>query len=85
MAQIEIFNFLKTQRLTGCEDYFSVSQIYTALKDEHEQINHINCVRIGVIQLERFDYVEVKMQGSLRDWNRTFRLKEKYCKKEERS
>jgi len=79
MAQIEIYNYLLKERLTGCEDYFSVNDIFKALKDEHEHINHLNTVRVGVIQLERFEYVEVKMQGTLRDWHRTFRIKKKYC------
>ena len=80
MGQIEIYSFLKTQRETGSENYYSAKEIYKGLKVAGISRTHRNCIYTSLIQLERFEYVEVKMRGNLRSFHRTYRLKKKYCK-----
>jgi len=79
MGQIEIYEFLKAQRMGGCEDYFSASEIYKALQDQDLPACNKNNVYVSLIQLERFEYLEVKMNGKFRDWKRLYRIKKIYC------
>jgi len=79
MGQIEVYEFLKTQRLKGDDDYFSAKNIYDGLKAQAIDPVSKTCLYAALIQLERFDYVEVKMSGKFRDWHRLYRLKKKYC------
>lgn len=79
MAQIEIYDFLKKQRITKNNDFFSASEIYKLLSEASPEICGQVSIYGGLIQLEAYGYLDVKRQGKLRDWHRAYRLKLKYC------
>jgi len=71
MGQIEIYDYLKAQRSSGNEEYFTARQI-------QKELNH-NCRVYGaLIQLETYGYLEVKRTGKIHDWSRAYRLKKKF-------
>jgi len=82
MGQIEVFEFLKTQRLSGNEDYFSIEEIKKGIPIDNGSSNSYRNVRSSLIRLERHGYLETKMTGNWRAWHRLFRLKEKYIKRD---
>ena len=81
MGQIEVYEFLKAEKLKGNEKFFSASEIYKLMKEQGLEPGHKNALYVALIQLERFEYVDIEMQGSLRDWHRLYRIKSKYCEK----
>ena len=81
MAQIEIYDFLKKQRLTKNEEFFSAPEIYKTLYEQDPDLCGKNRIYAALIQLEAYGYLEVKRKGKLtREWHRAYRLKRKYCK-----
>ena len=78
MGQIEVYEFLKTQRLTKNNAYFSVAEVEKGLQERGFSNGVIHNVRGCLLRLESFGYVEAKMNGKVRDWKRLFRLKAKY-------
>lgn len=83
MGQIEVYEWLKNQRRSGNQDYFSIEDIRKGLKEKKQNgcSNRYNNIRVAVIQLEAHNYLEVKLTGKSRAWFRLFRLKKEYCKK----
>jgi hypothetical protein len=80
VGQIEVYEWLKKQRLCKNDDYFSIDDIRRGLKAAntgHYSMRYNN-VRVACIQLETHGYLEVKMTGKRRAWFRLFRLKQKY-------
>jgi len=74
LAQIEIYEFLKKQRNCKNERYYSTNEIIKALKDEGLKLSKNN-IYGALFQLEAYNYLEVKKEGTLRDRHRVFRIK----------
>jgi len=83
MGQIEIYEWLKKQFRTGDVRYFTAKEIEKGLNDdgltEAKGFSNGN-VKILLIKLEAYGYLDTKRKGKLSDYNRTFRVKEKYIK-----
>lgn len=78
MGQVEVFEVLKKQRLTGNHNYFSVREIENLMKNEGYTNGCITKVRVNLIMLEQYDYVEYKSEGVFRSWKFFYRVKDKY-------
>lgn len=81
MGQIEVYEWLKRQMKTGDLRYFTAKEIEKGLNDEGlvESKGYVNGnVKILLIKLEAYGYLDTKRRGKLSDYNRTFRIKEKY-------
>lgn len=83
MGQIEVYEYLKQQRLSGNHDFFSVIDVVKALKEQGKTNGMLESVRGSLMMLRRYGYLENKMSGDIRDWKMLFRLKEEYLKIEE--
>ena len=81
MGQYEIFDWLKKQRLSGCDDYFSPAQVQKAIGDYGDS------VRRQLRKLHIYGYVEVKATIKNKNklfsgWNKTYRAREQVLKRE---
>ena len=79
MSQREVYDFLKTQRLSGNEKYFSIREVYNALIDmKRASIPERRGLWRQIKQLNKFGYLEKKGIGG---WPSNFRLKDKYARR----
>lgn len=78
IGQVEVYEFLKNQRLSGNDSYFSPTEIKKIFKDLGYSSGVISGVLGDLIKLEIHGYLEIKMSGDFRDWIRLFRLKKEY-------
>lgn len=79
MGQIEVYEYLKSQRERGNHKFLSVTDIQKGLKERSYSNGIIKNVSINLIKLEHYNYVEFRMSGNLRDWKRLYRLRIDYC------
>jgi len=79
MGQIEVYDFLKNKRVSGCEKFYSARDIYNGLREAN--INGSNMVRMwaSVSSLESSGYLDVRLESRFKHPVRKFRLKKKYC------
>ena len=70
-----MYEWLKRQRLTGDDSYFTITEIQRGLKSSGLFPEHCRRVCAAVIQLEAFGYLDVMR---LENWRRMVRLKKKY-------
>jgi len=82
LAQVEIFEFLKTQRIKGEEQHFTATEIYKALQETCSITK--NKVYVALLKLEAFGYLDPIRKGKVSNFSRAFKLKDKYipCKAE---
>ena len=81
MGQIDVYFWLRNQRASGNHSYFTTRQVQDGLRADGKTNGTITGVRSDLIQLERTGFVEVSGYDSRkpwREWQRSFRLKEKY-------
>lgn len=71
MTQYDIFEWLRRQRLTGNDQYFTVAQIRSGLAFGHGAI----IVHKKVVQLYNFGFLERTEEHV---WLRRYRVKKKY-------
>lgn len=81
MGQIEVYEWLKQQRLLGVDDYFSIDDIRQGLKRSYCDNVRYNGVRVAVVKLESSGYLEAKVTGKIRAWFRLFRIKKEYVER----
>lgn len=81
MGQIEVYEYLKRMRSSGEEKYFSISEVEKGLRDQGETNGTIQTVRGSLLRLELAGYLETKMKGTYKTWQRGFRIREKYTEK----
>lgn len=80
MGQHEIMLYLYKERISGNEDYFTVSEISKAMKECADN----RSVRKQIKKLWAYDYLEVQTEqkwgffSNGEVWKRRFRLREKY-------
>ena len=75
MGQIEVYEFLKQQRQSGNEQYFTVKDIKEALKNCPTHSKNIRGTWSAVCNLEASGHIETQD-----DFRRNVRLKKKYIK-----
>lgn len=80
MGQIEVYEILKKERLTGNEAFFCVREVAKLLTEEGFENNNYDMARKSLMKLSLSGYLEVKMSGRFSDWKRLYRLKSKYVK-----
>ena len=81
MGQVDVFFWLRNQRQSGDQRYFTVKQVQDGLRNQGKTNGTILGVRGDLLQLERMGYIEVSgydEKKPWRDWQRSFRIKEKY-------
>ena len=78
MGQIEVYEWLKKQALTGNTGFFCVNEVMSGLKDDGMSASRVHNVRGSLLKLECHGYLESKMSNKLSNWRRLFRLKIKY-------
>lgn len=78
MGQIEVYEFLKVQRASGCHDFFTCVMVEKALKAKGFSGGLIEGVKGDLLRLELSGYLEALVGG--KDWRRSWRLKDKYIK-----
>lgn len=79
MAQIEIYNWLKSQRVLGNHSYFSIDEITKGVNSNGGKRLNDRIVRRAIWQLEKFGYVEIlRAWDNNREWRVDFRVKDKY-------
>lgn len=81
MGQVEVFDFLKRQRMSGELRYWRVKEIAEGMKASG-LYNGCACSNVWapVAALEAWGYLEVKKEGDLREFYRVVRLKVRYCR-----
>jgi hypothetical protein len=78
MVQNEVFDYLRTQRLKGNHNFFSMREIYDGLLDmKTADLCSRRRVWEGIRMLKKFNYIEVEGVG---EWPSYMRLREKYVK-----
>lgn len=77
MGQIEVYELLKNQRLSGNESFFSISEIEKLMKDAGYTNGCIKSVRASVLTLYEYKYLDGKMITKWSDWKKVFRLSDK--------
>jgi hypothetical protein len=80
LGQIEVFEWLKKQRQTGNDQFFSVKEIEKGVTDCGLFNGNGRGVRGAIIMLEAYDYLEVDYRGRYTDFGRVFRIKKKYTR-----
>lgn len=83
MGQIEIYELLKIQRLTGNDEYLCVNQVQKLLKDAGYTNGCLKTAWMSLAKLNDAGYLDSKMSGDYSDWKRLYRLKDKYVKGDE--
>lgn len=78
MGQIEVYEFLKNQRLCGCMAFFSCRAVERAFIDSNFSPGVVRGVRGDLLRLELSGYLEAKINP--KRWVRCWRLKVKYVK-----
>lgn len=78
MGQIEVYDLLKRERLTGNDRFLSVTEVEKLMKAEGYTNGCIKTVRWNLLRLEESGYLEFKMSGKWSDWKRLYRIKDKY-------
>jgi len=78
VSQIDVYEFLKQQRLSGNHRFWRPKEVEFALKDRGCSSGSVEGVRGDLLRLEWSGYLEVEMGGGIREWLRCFRLKRKY-------
>lgn len=79
MGQIEVYEFLKNQRLSGVDAFFSCRAVECALKERGFSGGVIKGVRGDLLRLEFSDYLEARIEEKA--WVRCWRIKSKYARK----
>lgn len=77
MGQDEVLEWFVKQRVVGNHKYFTVSQVYDGLLQDNKP-HDLRRVRQSIWCLVRFNYLELGMNDNVWDWQRTFRVKDKY-------
>ncbi len=78
MGQIDVYDFLKQQRLSGNHRFWIIKEVEAALKGRGCSSGCVEGVGGDLLRLEWSGYLESKMFGGIREWRRCFRLKAKY-------
>lgn len=84
MGQIEVYEWLKKQRSSGDLRYFTAKQVEKGLVEDGltPSNGYTNgSVKVALLKLESAGYLDARRQGKLTDYNRSFRLKDKYAVK----
>lgn len=78
MGQIEVFEWLRLQRIKGVESFFSVREIEIGMRSSG--MYNANPCRVygAVLSLEAFGYLDARRKGTVRKFSRVVRLKKKY-------
>jgi hypothetical protein len=82
MGQIEVYELLKNERLTGNETYFSPCDVKKLLRANGFSNGCLDGAWKDLIKLADSGYLEFKMSGKWSDWKRIYRLSEKKLKEE---
>jgi hypothetical protein len=84
MGQIEVYDLLKNERLSGNDAFFSPGDVKKLLKDNGFSNGCLDGAWKDLIKLADADYLEFKMSGKWSDWKRIYRLSDNQLKKEKR-
>ena len=80
MGQIEVYEWLKKQRMTGDDRYWRPKEIERGMHDAgYDQCRRSSLMR-NCNMLYQYGYLEIKMTGKFSDWQRMFRVKSQYLK-----
>jgi len=79
MGQIEVFEFLKSQRQSGVDSFFSCRGGEGALRWKGFRSGVIKGVRGDLVRLEWSAYLEAKIEEKA--WVRCWRVRSKYARK----
>ena len=77
MSQAEAFSWLAVQRLTGCDEFFSVVKIWRGIQSNGGTSGLTN-LSTQVTKLAECGFLEFKIKGKLRTWRRVYRLSGRY-------
>lgn len=77
MGQIEVYELLRSRRLTGDDTWFSVSDVEKLMREAGYTNGCIKNVRASLLTLYEYKYLDSKMVTQWSDWKRLFRLAEK--------
>ena len=78
MGQIEVYELLKKERLTGNDVYFAPADVKKLLKENGYTNGCLEGVWKDLLKLSDSGYLEFKMSGKFSDWKRLYRIKDKY-------
>lgn len=78
MGQIEVYEFLKTERRSGNNDFFCVREVLQMMTERGQKNGGYDVVRRSLMRLSLSGYLDVKMSGKVTDWKRLYRLRNKY-------
>jgi len=76
MGQQEIMDFLRKQRSSGNDAFFTIHEISKGIDGSGSCLYHN--VRKSLYSLVRSGFVESKAEGDVWEWVRVFRLHKKY-------
>lgn len=79
LGQIEVYEWLKLQRVTGDDRFFSVREIERGIQGCGLFNGNWRGVWAAVVALESYGYLDVRRKGHMRDFRRVVRLKRKFC------
>jgi hypothetical protein len=79
LGQIEVYEFLKNERLCGNDCFYTCSKIQKVLREQGLSSGLVQGVRGDLLRLEFTGYLDAKIDAN--GWLRTWRLKLKYAKK----
>ena len=74
VGQSEVFNYLKQQRLSGNDKFFSALEVQKAIPNQRS----LSATYRQLNKLAHYDFLEVIMTGKVYDWRRLFRMKKEY-------
>jgi hypothetical protein len=77
MGQIEVYEFLKAQRLNGNEQFWTCKEVEFACRNNGFTSGMIEGIRGDLLRLECSGYLEAMIQKT--GWNRSWRIKSKYA------
>lgn len=77
LGQEEVMAWFVKQRQIGNHSYHSITFVYESMKDQGYIMNTLS-IRKCVWKLVRFGYLELSMSDDIWNWQRTFRVKDKY-------
>ena len=81
MGQMEVYEWLKNQRESGKEQYFTTKEVEKGLTQAGFSNGTIKNLRVDLIKLTVSGYLEMidLDKSGLNNYNRVFRIKKVYC------
>jgi hypothetical protein len=77
MGQVEVYQWLLDRRSIGDDRFFSVAEVRKGLTD-NGITGGIKDVRVDLLRLEAFKFLEVQYEGSMFNFHRKWRLSSSY-------